>query len=1087
MASFQFSVLAGSTFAFNTFNDQLVFGANDLAGNLRFLDSAGGLIVSHGGQSVTLSGVTFGALRSSNFGFPNGGQAQFDGSSSDSRIGTAASDFLGMNAGGNDTILGGGGDDVFHANGNFTAADMLDGGAGSGDTLRTYGNRTHLLTATSLVGVELIELASGNTRIDLAANTASSATPAPGAMFTIDGRALTANWLRVEGGAEIAAAMALLGGGAADTLAGGGGGDSLLGGVGEDSLVGGGGNDTLRGGLGSDTLIGGAGADVYAFDEAPGVSAPTLTDMIVGFKGAGVASGDLIALPQGTAFAMPLRFSLDPVPFAFTGYGATTPQMPAFMIGDGFADVVWTLAVDPNYRFLVWVDGNDNGLFDATDMLIRVGQAAGETTPRLGVDDFLVDFAGYVGSAGDDCLVGRGIQDDVIYGMGGQDTLVAGAGVNVLDGGDGQDSLLGGDLYDELYGGAGADTLDGGGGGDVLFAGIPGMPEREDASTRNLLVGGVGDDQVYGGSGTDTLLGGDDADLLWADAGADSLDGGEGDDTLFAGSGGDTLHGGAGVDHIYVDLTLGIALSPPANMALLADLDTAAGEIIALGAEDGLLNGPAGFASIGFGGLLAARDVGAPPAPGLALPVTGAADNPYTVWWVPALAGGAPAGGWVLIDLDRDGRLSSPDFLLRVLSDVADPRAMFGTALTQSVQGSDAAERLDAYALGGHVLAFGGADTVVGAAGFDTLEGGAGADTLRGGGGDDSIDGGTGADTMLGGPGNDAIRVDDPGDRSLENAGEGADTVYAAVSHYLGANVEALVLEEGAGDLFGVGNSANNLLVGNSGTSLLIAHDGADTVLGGAGRDLLFGMVGDDRLIAGDGIDYLVGDVGNDWMDGGNGPDEMYGQAGNNTLVGGGDFATDILVGGSGNDSIDGGPAWDLMYGNQGDDTFFATQQVDWVFEFPGEGHDLVIANSPNGFYLYANIEDLTLVGSTPFGVGNALANRITGNALFNTLLGGDGADTLQGSAGNDILWGQGGTDLFIVGRGDGAPVVADFVAGQDRLMLLGTGIADFAGVMARMSQVGANAALDLGQGERIIFVGLQSGTLTGADFIFQP
>ena len=1087
MASFQFAARAGTTFAFNTLADQLVFGANDLAGNLRFQDSAGGLIVTLGGQSVTLSGATFGGLRSSNFSFPGGGQAQFDSSNSDSRIGSSASDFLGINAGGNDTITGGAGDDLYWANGAFTAADRLDGGTGTGDTLRLSGTTTAQLTSTSLVGVERIEVASGNTRIDLAANTASSATPAAGAMFTIDGRALVTHWLRVEGGAELAAAMALLGGGQADTLAGGGGGDTLLGGLGHDSLIGGGGNDTLRGGEGSDTLIGGAGADVFALDEATDISAPTLTDLIVGFEGAGVAGGDLIALPPGTGFARPLRFSLDPVPFAFTGYGSTTPQMPAFMINDGFADVVWTLASDPNYRFLVWVDGNDNGLFDATDMLIRVGQAAGETVPRLGVDDFAVDFAGYLGSAGNDCLVGRGVQDDVIYGMDGQDTLVAGAGVNVLDGGNGHDSLVGGALYDELYGGAGADTLDGGAGGDVLFAGDPGWPEREDGTTRNLLIGNTGDDQVYGGLGADTLLGGNGDDLLWADGGADSLDGGDGADTLIAGSGGDTLRGGAGVDHIAFDLTLGLALSPPAGMALLVDFDPGGGEIIALGAEDGLLNGPAGFASIGFAGVLASRDASAPPVPGMALPGSGAVDNPYTVWWVPALAGGVAAGGWVLIDLDRDAQLSSPDFLLRVLSAIADPRAAFGAALVQSVQGTEAAERLDAYALGGFVMAYGGGDTVVGGGGFDTLDGGEGADTLAGGGGNDSIDGGAGADTMLGGTGDDVLRVNDAGDRSVESAAEGADTVLASVSHYLGAHIEALVLEQGAGDLFGVGNSSANLLVGNSGSNLLIAHDGADTVLGGDGRDLLFGMVGDDRLIAGDGIDYAVGDVGNDWMDGGTGPDEMYGQAGNNTLIGGSDFATDILVGGSGNDSIDGGAAWDLMYGNQGDDTFFASQQVDWVFEFPGEGQDLVIADSPNGFYLYANIEDLMLVGTTPFGVGNSLANRITGNAVFNTLLGGDGADTLRGGAGNDILWGQAGSDLFIIARGDGLPVVADLIAGQDRLQLVGTGIADFAGVTARMSQVGPDAALDLGQGELVVFVGLQWSTLTAADFIFQP
>ena len=39
--------------------------------------------------------------------------------------------------------------------------------------------------------------------------------------------------------------------------------------------------------------------------------------------------------------------------------------------------------------------------------------------------------------------------------------------------------------------------------GDVLFAGDPGMPESEDATTRNLLIGGPGDDHLDG-SGAQT-------------------------------------------------------------------------------------------------------------------------------------------------------------------------------------------------------------------------------------------------------------------------------------------------------------------------------------------------------------------------------------------------------------------------------------------------------------------------------------------------------------------------------------------------------------------------------------------------------
>ncbi len=49
-------------------------------------------------------------------------------------------------------------------------------------------------------------------------------------------------------------------------------------------------------------------------------------------------------------------------------------------------------------------------------------------------------------------------------------------------------------------------------------------------------------------------------------------------------------------------------------------------------------------------------------------------------------------------------------------------------------------------------------------------------------------------DTMAGGFGNDTYIVDDIGDQVIETAGEGTDTVRAAVSYALSANVENLIL-----------------------------------------------------------------------------------------------------------------------------------------------------------------------------------------------------------------------------------------------------------------------------------------------------
>jgi Ca2+-binding RTX toxin-like protein len=172
------------------------------------------------------------------------------------------------------------------------------------------------------------------------------------------------------------------------------------------------------------------------------------------------------------------------------------------------------------------------------------------------------------------------------------------------------------------------------------------------------------------------------------------------------------------------------------------------------------------------------------------------------------------------------------------------------------------------------------------------------------------------------------------------------------------------------------------------------------------------------------------------------------------------------------------------MYGGTGDDTFYASQQADWVFENAGEGYDTVIADSPNGYYLFANVEALTLIGTTPFGVGNDLANLITGNAIGNVLLGGAGNDTLDGRAGQDILWGEAGSDTFLIRKGTGMDIIADFVPGTDRLDVRDYGFKTTAALTARMTQVGTDISVDLGGGDSLILMGVRVTNLGAVDLI---
>lgn len=1223
----------------------------------------------------------------------------------------------------------------------------------------------------------------------------------------------------------------------------------IIGDAGDNTLIGGAGNDTLVGLGGADVMDGGPGNDIFSyFDPTVTPSAPGTPDLILNFQGAGAAGGDRILLPSTLLAGRALAFSLAPVDFHFAGYGGSGVQLPAAMIGDGFADVVWNFTTsDPVFQFTIWIDLNDNGRFDPTDIVIRIARAPGETGTALIATDFAGDFAAWFGGPGADFIAGTGAQDDVIRGMGGNDTLSGGDGSDMLYGGPGDDSLSGGALGDWLEGGPGSDTLDGGDGPDTMFAADPLTPETESTSARNLLRGGAGDDQMFGGVGRDTMEGGPGDDLLWAEAGDDSLDGGDGNDRIFGGDGQDWLNGGPGDDQLFPGMgqdtvwggsgadTMAFEIALPGSPSsrgdapsVLMDFDPTEGDRIFLGAVNGLVTGPLGPALLLWRGSLAVRDMAVGLPVGTALGGEDIGPGYHQTWWIPVTSGGIAAGGWLVVDLDQDFAVSAGDFVLRVGS-LAYPatlteaaftantfRARVGTqgadtiiagavggqqifgiggadlliggasadrlvggegadtllgnggadqlwggagddvleggdgddelfaegpgfgevdgflgrntlrggAGNDSLYGSDGREVMEGgagndrlYGLGGsdslmggegddYLIGGDGADTLDGGPGVDTLEGGpgddvifydpfdafidggdgidmlvittpvsiqldlagdqvvgggiaigfegvdasrvqqgvsitgsvgrnriigsgfddriagldgddslwggsgndtllggagddvldggagadlldggsgndtvsylaapggvavylyspggwlgdavgdtligvealrgslfndflggddlpnriegldgndvldgrggddtldggdgddlimggagqdwlvggAGADTLDGGDGDDILDGGAGADSMVGGAGNDFYFVDTAADRVVELAGGGSDTIASWVSLYLPAQVEALILANGAGNLFGVGNDAANVLRGNDGENLLIGWGGNDTIWGGAARDALFGMDGDDFIFGEDGVDYMVGGNGHDFLDGGNGPDEMYGEAGNDTLLGGTDFATDILVGGSGDDWIDGGPAWDLMYGGPGNDTFVVSQQVDWVFELPGEGHDLVIARSPNGFYLYANIEDLLLEGTTPFGVGNALDNRITGNAIGNWLLGGAGNDTLDGAGGNDVQFGQDGADHFIIRAGHGSDIIGDFEPGADLLHLYGyAGVQDFAALSTRARQVGTDLAFDLAPGEILILQGLSLAMLSPTDILFQP
>ncbi len=207
----------------------------------------------------------------------------------------------------------------------------------------------------------------------------------------------------------------------------------------------------------------------------------------------------------------------------------------------------------------------------------------------------------------------------------------------------------------------------------------------------------------------------------------------------------------------------------------------------------------------------------------------------------------------------------------------------------------------------------------------------------------------------------------------------------------------------------------------------------ADTMSGGEGDDTLYGGAGDDLIINADGglgQDLIRGDDGNDTIYGGADHDDINGNAGAD-LVRGGD-GDDWVVGGKDNDQVFGDAGDDIVYGNLGDDTVSG-----------GGGNDIV-----------------------------------RGGQGDDSLSGGEGADWMSGDKGGDTLSGGAGADTFNFFSGAGVDRVADFNAAEgDKVRIEG-------GASYDLRQVGADTLVDLGGGDTLTLLGVNSSSLP-AGWIF--
>lgn len=403
-----------------------------------------------------------------------------------------------------------------------------------------------------------------------------------------------------------------------------------------------------------------------------------------------------------------------------------------------------------------------------------------------------------------------GSSADVIYGYGGDDYIEGGGGDDTIYAGDGEDVVYGGAGNDQLYAGSydssedPVDYIDGGEGDDTLYGGV-----------RGTLVGGRGNDHYELGDGD------------WLKIGANVIEApNSGYDSVYVHQGGSgfdfSLPENVEKGEFFAYSSVGTIRGNDSNNLLLIYQEEDAGSggrIFGLSGNDRIISQSQG-ADVIDGGSGADYMYG----------------NAFDDFYYVDNAGDEVEeveGDYDYYPGGTDTVQSTVNF---TLGTYVENLILAGTAKTGT--GNELANEITGNA---------SANVLRGFAGDDRLNGGTGADQLYGGTGNDRLDGGAGKDSLRGEGGNDQYIVDDSGDKVVEAASGGTDTVYSTVSYTLATNVEAIQLT-GTGNVNATGNALGNQITGNSYANKLRGLGGNDTLLSGNGADILIGGTGNDVI-----------------------------------------------------------------------------------------------------------------------------------------------------------------------------------------------------------------------------------------------
>ena len=745
----------------------------------------------------------------------------------------------------------------------------------------------------------------------------------------------------------------LTGGAGSDLLSGGTGLDSLRGRTGDDSLLGDAGDDLLEGGPGADVLDGGLGSDTATYANSESSVFLDLKHFIF----TNDAAGDVfvsIEQYEGTRFNDTLVGTDGPDVLA--GLGGED------LLDGGEGDDV--LEGGPGADQLTGGNGFNYASYWRSPAAVQVNLATGATSGGDAEGDVFGNIEGLEGSELGDTLTGDAFHN-VIFGGPGYDTIDAGEGDDLVNGGGGPPTP--GPLFPaipyprwEVIGGqtklvgVGGDDLRGGVGNDtVSFEGAQvAVHSQNNPPSGDKLVGvivnlatGINDNAAGGTTlnGFENVIGTDYADDITGDDGPnliDPLHGGGYSDVSHSGP--DRIDARGGEDTLRIDFSR-------------EDLPTSTGiQTLFFSAGNGApqYRRQTPGSPVWLSDDIAAANIER-------VIITGASKDDQIIAasrnyndFLSGLGGNDRLEGYGGSDTLLGGDGDDQIFGLSYHTDQGGVNGGMMADGNDFIDGGAGDDYIDEY-YGGSPAPLHAADArlqLEGGDGFDILSvdfgnesapvvwdsatpaniefpdgayarhfeqlrffgGGSGNDviTQRGrldnffhmGAGDDTIDPGIGIDTVYGGPGNDLLVLDfSVGDSPTALEVTGGGT-------FTSATFSRYLSPGGSRDISYAYDIERMHITGSGKNDNITGIDGPDTLLGGGGDDTLTG-----------GFGSTPGLVDNNYLDGGPGNDTLYGsrrdrnQDGNDTLIGG--DGNDVLIGRSGSDILNGGPGNDMIYG----------------------------------------------------------------------------------------------------------------------------------------------------------------------------